>query len=124
MKISAKQITKGSTIRVSCVKDVKDSYLKSINLKEGDLCYDFLSKLDGFEEEKAFMQKLIDENKTLSVLNGSIKRTSPTLKVNDVDFSNSYSYFNGNRTVTKNILMLNTDIGFVQISTNQKVELV
>ena len=123
MKIKAKQITKGMSIRVSSVEDIKYSYLRTINLKEGDLGYDFLSSLDGFEEQKVFYQKLIDEKKTLSVQRGSIKKASPTLKINDVDFSTSYSYYNGTTTVTINIIMLDTDMGFVQISTRQTVEL-
>lgn len=112
-KISAKTIEKGMTIKVAGLWNRTEEFTKMINGVWRDIS----------SEEKEVYQNRIDNNDVLEVLNGSIKKDSPILKVYDIDYSNSYRYFSNSRMVTLNSIKLKTDKGDVRISTRQKVEL-
>ena len=116
MKISAKQITKGMTIRVSNISDKTEFFTNAINGVEG---YGIHS-----EEEKNNMKNLINSNMTLFVKNGSIKKDSPIVNIVDIKMGNSNGTYHNNKLNVKNEICLVTDKGTMLISTIQKVELI
>ena len=116
MKLTANQIEKGMTIKVTSIYDETENLLNKINGVYG--------WGDHTSEEKKAYQARIDNNDVLGISRGTIKKDSPILKVNDIDFNHSYSYQSDHRLVTINIILLKTDKGDISISTRQKVELV
>tara|TARA_R110002012_G_scaffold157582_1_gene318732 strand:- start:463 stop:831 length:369 start_codon:yes stop_codon:yes gene_type:complete len=112
-KISARRIEKGMTIKVSGILDRTEQFTNMINEANGWGTHS--------EEEKKMYQNRLDNNDVLEVNCGTIKKDSPILKVYDIDFSNSYSYYANSRLVTLNEIKLKTDKGNVRISTRQKV---
>jgi len=112
MKISAKQIEAGMTIKVAGINNhVKDyvSYANSSNFSQ---------------ERRDRYNFLVENNMTQSVHLGAIKKSSPVLKVEKVDFSQSYSYYANSKMVTLNSIFLHTDKGIIEIGHGQKVELI
>lgn len=110
MKISGKQIEAGMTIAVASIGDNKEMYMgfaSSPNLSQAD------------RDRYTF---LIENNMTKSVKLGSIKKSSPVLKVEKVEFSQSCSYYVNSRKVTLNSIFLHTDKGIIEIGHGQKVE--
>tara|TARA_R110000782_G_scaffold258650_2_gene348714 strand:- start:196 stop:546 length:351 start_codon:yes stop_codon:yes gene_type:complete len=116
MKITAKQIQKGMTIKVTSICDSTEALLNMINDVKGWGTHTL--------EEKKGYQSRLDNNDVLGISRGTIKKDSPILKVYDIDFNHSYSYQENGRQVTINIILLKTDKGNLRISTRQKVELV
>tara|TARA_R110000803_G_C11894355_1_gene311312 strand:+ start:193 stop:546 length:354 start_codon:yes stop_codon:yes gene_type:complete len=116
MKLSANQIQKGMTIKVTNIFDSTQGLLNMINDVKGWGTHTL-------EEKKGYQAKL-DNNHVLGIPRGTIKKDSPTLEVYDIDFNNSYSYQGNERVVTINSIMLKTDKGNISISTRQKVELI
>ena len=115
-KISAKQIQKGMNIKVSSIIDITEQLTNMINESFGWGTHS--------EEEKKMYQNRLDNNDVLEVQSGTIKKDSPILKVYDIDFSNSNSYYENSRLVTINEIKLKTDKGDVRISTRQKVQVI
>jgi len=115
MKITAKQIQKGMTIKVASIYDSTQALKNQINGVFGW----GTSTL----EEKAEYQKRLDEGRVLSVGQGSIKKDSPIVNVYDIDLNASWSYYSNGRVVTYNYIVLKTDKGDLKISTRQKVKL-
>tara|TARA_R110001606_G_scaffold384397_1_gene547239 strand:- start:589 stop:957 length:369 start_codon:yes stop_codon:yes gene_type:complete len=116
IKISAKEIKKGMTIKVASIYDSTQSLLNMINDVKGWGTHTL--------EEKKGYQASLDNNDVLNISRGAIKKDSPTLKVYDIDFDNSYSYQSNGRLVTINTILLKTDKGNISITTRQKVEIV
>ena len=116
MKISAKQITKGMTIRVSNISDKTEFFTNAINGVEG---YGTHS-----EEQKNNMKNLINNNMTLVVKNGSITNSSPIVNVLDIKSGISNGTYHNNKLNVQNEIWLVTDKGTMLISTMQKVELI
>ena len=110
-KISARRIEKGMTIKVSGIWDRTEELTK---MKNGIWQCTL--------EAKEMCQNRLKNNDVLEVECGSIKKDSPILKVYDIDFGNSNSYFSNSKRVTLNTIKLKTDKGLVRISTRQKVE--
>lgn len=113
MKISAKQIEKGMTIKVSNIGDRTEFLTNAIN-----------GYGNWSEAEKLDMQKRLSENKVLIVRLGSIKKDSPILTILDIKFSNSTGEYHNGRLCVNNDIWLVTDKGYIEISTKQKVELI
>ena len=115
-KITAKQIKKGMTLRVTNIDDATESLNNMINDVKGWGSHT--------AEEKIEYQSRLDNNNVLSISSGSIKKDSPIVKVYDINLEESYSYQGYERIVTINYISLKTDKGNLSISTRQKVELV
>jgi hypothetical protein len=111
MKITAKQIEAGMTIAVPSIVDSKEQYNNYINSPG------FLGQSDIDR-----MKFQVENNLTLSIGLGSVKKSSPVLKVEKVSFSDSWSYLANNRKVTFNSIYLHTDMGVIEIGNRQKVE--
>tara|TARA_R110000737_G_C14165825_1_gene410462 strand:- start:129 stop:476 length:348 start_codon:yes stop_codon:yes gene_type:complete len=103
MKITAKQIKKGMSIKVASIENKKNYLIKSLD-------FDFLT-----EDSKNYIRYLLKNNIILSVNKGSIKKDSPIIKVEDIEYIST--------TVGWTILVIKTNIGKVVIQSNQKVEL-
>ena len=116
IKIFAHQIQKGMTIKVASLYDSTQSLLNMINDVEGWGSHT--------EEEKKGYQSRLDNNDVRGVSRGTIKKDSPILKIYDIEFNQSYTYYCYEKFVTINFILLKTDKGDLSISTRQKVELV
>lgn len=113
MKISASKISKGLTIKVSAISDYKELYKRIVECPRR------------FEWEKKMYNEMLEKGYTKDVEFGSIKKNSPTLVVNDVCDDYNYTYRTGNgRKVTITWIVLDTDKGFITLSTRQKVEVI
>lgn len=113
MKISASKISKGLTIKVSAIQDMEDFYKEAAQNPY---------RLDW---ERKMYNDMLEKGYTKDVGNGSIKKSSPTLVVNNVCDDYSYTYRTGNgRKVTLKWMVLDTDKGFVTLSSRQKVEVI
>lgn len=111
MKITANQIQAGMKIRIAGVKDHKSDYVD-------------YSTHPNFKSQHAKYKFLVENNLTKSVSLGAIKKSSPTVTVQKVDFSNSWSYMVNNRKITFNSIYIHTELGVLEIGNRQKVELV
>jgi len=111
-KITANQIVKGMTIKVAGIFDATPYLVRMANDTKGSFDFDM----------KKSSQSRLDNNDVLEIDRGTIKKGSPILKVNDIDFNHSSSYQGQRGLVTVNIIMLKTDKGDIRISTRQKVE--
>ena len=116
IKISANQIQKGMTIKVTSIYDSTERLLNMINDVKGWGTHTL--------EEKKGYQSRLNNNDVCGISRGTIKKDSPTLKVYDIDFNHSYSYQGCERLVNINTILLKTNKGNLSISTRQKVELV
>ena len=103
MKITAKEIKKGMTVKVASIENEKNYLTKSLD-------FDFLS-----EDNKNYRRYLLKNNIIFSVNKGSVKKDSPIIKVEDIEYIST--------TVGWTILVMKTNIGKVVIQSNQKVEL-
>jgi hypothetical protein len=115
MKISAKQIEKGMTIKVSNINDRTDFYTNAIN---GVVGYGTHS-----EQEKNYMKECILTGNVLYVTNGTINNSSPIVNVLGIQSGDSNGTYHNGKLFVNNEITLITDKGNMIISTRQKVEL-
>jgi hypothetical protein len=113
MKITAKQIKAGMQISVARIVDNKPFWERCI-VNPGGLGQSDIDR----------MKFRIENNLTLSIGLGTIKKDSPVLTVESVDYSGTWGYYCNGRKVTFNSMYLKTNAGIVEIGNRQKVELI
>jgi hypothetical protein len=116
MKISAKQIEKGMTIKVSNISNRTDFFTNAI---KGVAGYGIHT-----EEEKNYMKECISNGNVLYVKNGNINNSSPIVNVLGIQLGESNGAYHNNKLFVNNEMVLITDKGNIIISTRQKVELI
>jgi len=116
MKISAKQIEKGMTIKVSNISNRTDFFTNAINGVAG---YGIHT-----EQEKIYMKECISNGNVLYVKNGNINNSSPIVNVLGIQLGESNGSYHNNKLFVNNEMVLITDKGNIIISTRQKVELI
>ena len=110
MKITAKQIEKGMKIRIVGVQDNSKKYAE-------------YSVHPNFKSEHDKYKFLIENGLTKSVSAGGIRKSSPIVTVEKIEFADSMSYRMNGRKVTLNSIYLHTELGILEIGNRQKVEL-
>jgi len=118
MKITAMNIKEGMTIKVRGLLNESEIIKRRINKLNIELKE---SKNLSLKTKLEYFQYKLD-NKIFTVERGTIKKSSPVLKVIGVNYYESETYKASQKKVTLKYIVLNTDKGNVSISDRQKVE--
>ena len=111
-------IKEGMTIKVRGLLNESEIIKRRINKLNIELKE---SKNLSLKTKLEYFQYKLD-NKIFTVERGTIKKSSPVLKVIGVNYYESETYKASQKKVTLKYIVLNTDKGNVSISDRQKVE--